>query len=287
MWAPLKMAIDLYSCSSLGIKLCLWVIHIYDTDSINEEIIDFMEWTSYWEIIYVLKWTSDVNDKCVCLANSLSRSRMQMSEWERERRYSETDWLNKMSIYRADCGVTPWELGSRQKERALAQLHLRSTPANLRSYIPWWTCTRTKTSALSKMEKQERHFAIDRTLTTTKLILPPFNVLSHPSLPFCWLSQMSPLLQSVCQVSVSQSGLTRDGGGPRVVVMCLGRRITEFPRFIRAEMLSFTDALDTLKLTYCGFVRSLWDCATYTSFVSSSYAPVLLVFFVFLSLFHE
>ncbi len=202
-----------------------------------------------------------------------------MSEWERERRYSETDWLNKMSIYRADCGVTPWELGSRQKERALAQLHLRSTPANLRSYIPWWTCTCTKTSALSKMEKQERHFAIDRTLTTTKLNLPPFNILSHPSLPFCWLSQMSPLLQSICQVSVSLSGLTGDGGGPRVVVMCLGRRITEFPRFIRAEMLSFTDALDTLELTYCGFVRSLWDCAAYISFVSSSYAPVLLVFF--------
>ncbi len=265
MWAPLKMAIYLNSCSSSGIMLCLWVIHIYDTDSIKEGIINFMEWTSYWEIIYVLKWTSDVNDKCVCLANNLSRSRVQwVNVCERERRYRETDWLNKMSIYRADCGVTPWELWSRQRECALAQLHLRSTPANLRSYIPWWTCTCTKTSALSKMEKQERHFATDRTLTTTKLNLPPFNVLSHPSLPFCWLSQMSPLLRSVCQVSVSQSGLTGDGGGPRVVVMCLGRRITEFPRFIRAEMLSFTDALDTLELTYfvfwghCGIVQLIF-----------------------------
>lgn len=136
-----------------------------------------------------------------------------MREWGRERRYSETDWLNKMSIYRADCGVTPWELESRQKKCAHAQLYLRSTPANLRSYIPWWTCTCTKTSALSKMEKQQA--LCHSTLTTTKQNLPPFNVLSHPSLPFYWLSQMSPLLQSVCQVSVSLSGLTGDCGGPR------------------------------------------------------------------------
>ncbi len=54
-------------------------------------------------------------------------------------------------------------------------------------------------------------------------------------------------------MNVSQSGLTGDGRGPRVVVMCLGRCITEFPIFIRAEMLSFTDALDTLELTYFVF----------------------------------
>lgn len=89
------------------------------------------------------------------------------------------------------------------------------------------------------MEKQQRHFAIDRTLTTTKQNLPPFNVLRHPSLPFCWLSQMSPLLQSVCQVSVSLSGLTGDCGGPLVVVMCPGRSITDFPRFISAVNADF------------------------------------------------
>lgn len=181
-----------------------------------------------------------------------------MRERGRGRGYSETDWLNKMSIYWADCGVTPWELRSRQKECAHAQLYLRSTPANLRSYIPWWTCACTKTSALSKMGKQQRHFAIDRTelWQLQKQNLPPFNVLSHPSLPFCWLSQMSPLLQSVCQVSVSLSGLTGDGrGGPRVV-MCLGRCITEFLRFIRAANVDF-HGWAGIKV-----VLSVWDCTT-------------------------
>lgn len=180
-----------------------------------------------------------------------------------------------MSNYRADCGVTPWELGSRQEKRAHAQLHLRSTPANLRSYIPWWTCACTKTSALSKMEKQQRHFAIDRTLTTTKQYLPPFNVLRHPSLPFCWLSQMSPLLQSVCQVSGSLSGLTGDCGGPLVVVMCPGRRITDFPRFIRAANADFYRCFGCTGINLKWFCEVsvglciLWDLILYNSSTSS------------------
>lgn len=80
MRAPLKTTIEL---NSSGIMLCLW----HRQHKWRNHQLYGVNFILGNDILSVLKWTSDVNDKCVCLANKLSRSRV---EWESKKESEDT-----------------------------------------------------------------------------------------------------------------------------------------------------------------------------------------------------